>query len=335
MSLPIVIIVFLAFTLLLLAFLYWQFRELKKTQKPSQELLDIMRILQDASREDRKVLLESMQKNTDSIGSRMLDVQKSLGEVSEIGRSIKDFQEFLKSPKLRGNIGEQVLKELLGQMLPKDSFHLQYTFKTGERVDAAIKTSGGIIPIDSKFPMENFRLITDGENDEVKSVARKQFVKDVKAHIDAIAGKYILPHEGTIDYALMYIPAESVYYEICNNQELFDWAGRKRVLPVSPSTFYAYLKTILMSMEGQKIELKAREILTNLKSIQSDYEKANKDFSVLQRHLGNAGNVASQLSFSFGSLGKKIDSMGRLEGIIPKPIADEAPIVKDLPKINI
>src|SRR5690606_39135835 len=117
---------------------------------------------------------------------------------SEIGRSMRELQQFLNSPKLRGNIGEHILKELLSQMLPKQSFHLQYTFKSGSIVDAAIKTEGGIIPIDSKFPMENFRKLSSVHNSTEKKAAEKAFAADVKKHIDAIAVKYIVVAEGTV-----------------------------------------------------------------------------------------------------------------------------------------
>jgi len=112
--------------------------------------------------------------------------------MSEIGRGMKDIQEFLSSPKLRGNIGEQVLKDLLTQMLPKKSFFLQHSFKSGVMVDAAIKTSAGIIPVDSKFPMDNFRKMTSAKNEKEKKDAEKTFVKDVKKHINDISSKYIM-----------------------------------------------------------------------------------------------------------------------------------------------
>ncbi len=239
-------------------------------------------------------------------------VQKNIGEFSEIGRGMKDLQEFLSSPKLRGNIGEQVLKELLKQFLPKESFNLQYTFKSGEKVDAAIKTSGGIIPVDSKFPMENFRKMLGNGDELSKKIATKDFERDVRKHIDDIARKYILTEEGTIDYALMYIPSESIYYEIVNNQELFDYAGEKRVLPVSPTTFYAYLKAILMSFEGQKIEDQAKEILSSLRAIKSDYGKVEENLNILQKHLTNSYNMMGNVFSSFSQLGQKISSTQNL-----------------------
>jgi DNA recombination protein RmuC len=196
----------------------------------------------------------------------------------------------------------------LAQILPKQSFNFQYTFKSGEKVDAVIKTTAGMIPIDSKFPMENFRKMTGAESEAEKKTFEKQFVRDVKIHIDTISKKYILTEEGTIDYALMYIPSEAVYYEIVNNPKLFDHASSKRVLPVSPTTFYAYMRAILMSFEGQKIETKAREILAAIRAVQKDYNKVEDNLSKLQRHLNNAYNMMSNVLTSFTQLGQKIVS---------------------------
>jgi DNA recombination protein RmuC len=289
--------------------------DLVEKQKPSDELLEVIKMLQAGSKEDRKVLLDSLQRNTRSLNERLDNaarvigqVQRNIGEMSEIGRGMKELQEFLQSPKLRGNVGEQVLKELLSQMLPKQSFHLQYAFKSGEKVDAAIKTSAGIVPVDSKFPMENFRKMTAARSDADRKIFKRQFERDVRKHIDDISKKYILTEEGTIDYALMYIPSEAVYYEIVNSTRLFDHAGGRRVLPVSPTTFYAYMRAILMSFEGQKIEQKAREILASIRAIQKNYNKVEDNLSTLQRHLNNAYNMMSNVLASFTQLGQKITS---------------------------
>jgi DNA recombination protein RmuC len=316
----ITLIIVLAALLVVAIFINRKLTDIKNSQKPSEDLLEIIRMLQTGSKEDRQVLLSSLQENTRAMNERLdnaarviSQVQKNIGEFSEIGRGMKDLQDFLRSPKLRGNMGEQVLKEMLGQFLPKHSFNLQYTFKSGDKVDAAIKTSAGIIPVDSKFPMENFRKMSgEGGTDAEKKSFERDFVRDVKNHVDAISRKYILTEEGTIDYALMYVPSEAVYYEVVNNQDLFDYSQGKRVLPVSPTTFYAYLRAILMSFEGQKIDLKAKEILSSLRAIQKDYEKTNDSLSVLQKHLNNAYNTMSNVFTSFGSLGQKISSTQNL-----------------------
>lgn len=308
-------ILFLGGLALLAVLLKKWLSEFSEKQKPSEELLEVIKMLQAGSKEDRKVLLNSLQKNTQSLNERLdnaarviAQVQRNIGEMSEIGRGMKDLQEFLRSPKLRGNIGEQVLKEILGQMLPKQSFHLQYTFKSGDKVDAAIKTAQGIIPVDSKFPLENFRKLMAAESEAEKKKLKKDFINDVRKHIRVISSKYILTEEGTIDYALMYVPSESVYYEIVNDPEMFDYSGKNRVLPVSPMTFYAYMKAILMSFEGQKIEARARQILQAIRAIQKDYNKVEDNLSVLGRHLTNAYNQMSNVLSGFTLLGQKLTS---------------------------
>lgn len=273
-------------------------------QKTSDEILEYLKTTNLRLNEQGKAFNQRL----DNAARVISDVQKNIGEMSEIGRGMKELQEFLRSPKLRGNIGEQILKELLGQMLPKSSFHLQYAFRNGDKVDAAIKTSAGIIPIDSKFPMENFRRMASAKSEDEKRGFEKEFERDVQRHINAISKKYILTEEGTIDYALMYVPSESVYYEIVNNLGLFDYAAKERVLPVSPTTFYAYLRAILMSFEGQKIEAKAKEILSTLRAVQKDYSKVEENLATLQKHLNNAYGMMGNVLSSFFQLGQKIVS---------------------------
>ncbi len=285
-------------------------------------LVEWMKSMQTSFDENNKTMHSSLNMNTKSLNDRLDKaaqvigaVQKNIGEMSEIGRSMRDLNEFLKSPKLRGNMGEHILKELLGQMLPKASFNMQYAFKNGSIVDAAIKTEAGIIPIDSKFPMESFRLINSAETELEKKAAEKAFLSDIKKHIDDIAKKYILPAEGTIDYALMYVPSESVYYEIVNNSALFDYSQKYRVLPVSPMTFYAYLRAILMGFEGQKITAQAQKILSGLRSIQKEYEKVGENLDTLGKHVNNAANMMGQVDAGFGKLGEKINLTNQLEEV--------------------
>lgn len=301
-------VIILGFIVLAVLFRKW-LSELSEKQKPSEELIAWLKSTNSRLDSSSKALNDRLDNAARVIG----EVQKNIGEMSEIGRGMKELQDFLKSPKLRGNIGEQILKELLGQMLPKHSFNLQYSFKSGAVVDAAIKTGNGIIPVDSKFPMENFRKLMSCKDDAERKLINKLFVTDVKKHIDDISKKYILTEEGTLDYALMYIPSEAVYYEIVNDNALFDYAGGKRVLPVSPTTFYAYLKAILMSFEGQKIEKQAQKILQTIKAIQKDYTKVEDNMGILNRHLTNAYNQMSNVVSSFALLGQKLSSTSTLE----------------------
>lgn len=318
-------------------FLYRQLQSFKESKEKDKSQEILMKWLTE--------MRSSVDKNTDTLQKRLeatnrainerLDkaaavignVGKEVGQMSEIGRSMKELQDFLRSPKLRGNIGEQVLRELLGQFLPKESFHLQYRFRSGEIVDAAIKTDSGIIPIDSKFPMENFKNIMKAESESEKKIFEKDFGRDVKKHIDDIAKKYILPHEGTIDYALMYVPSEPVYYEIMSNlPEISDYAHSKRVLPVSPSTFYAYMRAILMSFEGKKIEERARAILVSLRGIKGDSEKFADALRVLTKHINDAKNTSDVVNSRFASLSGKIEIAGELKGGVEKALEEPLPL---------
>jgi DNA recombination protein RmuC len=221
---------------------------------------------------------------------------------------MQELQEILQSPKLRGNMGEHILKELLIQYFPESSYAFQYSFKNGEKVDAIIITTQGMIPIDAKFPFENFRKMMGTLSKEDRVRVQKDFEKDVRKHIQDISQKYIVVAEGTVDYALMYIPSEAIYYEIINTASLCDFAADKRVLAVSPMSFYAYMKSILMSFEGQKIQSQAKEILLTLKSIKKDYEKTDEAMAVLQKHIGNSYNQLSNVTKLFSGLGQKLDS---------------------------
>jgi len=294
--------------------------DIASSQKPSDDLLKVITLMQQGSKGDRDMLLTTLQQNTRSLNERLDsaarvigEVNKNIGEMSEIGRGMKELQQFLSSPKLRGNIGEQVLNDIITQMFPKSSFFLQHTFKSGEKVDAAIKTAAGILPIDSKFPMENFQKMSSEEDSDKRDSYKRTFIADIKKHITTISKKYILPEEGTMDFALMYIPSESVYYEVVNIQELITFAQNNRVYPVSPSTLYAHLQTILLSFEGQKIEERTKEVFTLLRAIKKDYEKVDDNLSVLQRHLNNAYNMMSTVTAGFNQLGQKIVSTKTLE----------------------
>ncbi len=248
-----------------------------------------------------------------SFGDGFSQIAQELGRVQEIGHTLRDFQDFLKSPKLRGGVGEQVLKDLLAQVLPQNNFQTQYQFREGEMVDAIIKTKQGFIPIDSKFPMESFQRYAKAK-DEEKENYLKEFSRDIKKHIDNISRKYILPQEGTLDYAIMYIPAESVFSEIIINQpELLEYARDKKVLLVSPNTFYYFLKIIMMGLEGAKIEEASKKILEGIKAIQQESMKFGNELSVLIGHIENAKKASERVQSRYGRLLGRIDGLSLLE----------------------
>jgi len=248
-----------------------------------------------------------------SFGDGFSQLAKELGRIQEIGHTLRDFQDFLKSPKLRGGVGEQVLKDLLAQVLPQNNFQVQYQFRGGETVDAIIKTKQGFIPIDSKFPMESFQKYIKAK-DEEKEIFFREFNRDIKKHVDNISRKYILPQEGTLDYAIMYIPAESVFSEIALNQaELLEYAQRKKVIFVSPNTFYYFLKIILMGLEGAKIEEASRKILERLKAIKQESMKFGEELLVLTSHIDNAKKASERVTNRYSKLSGSINDLDLLE----------------------
>jgi len=245
-----------------------------------------------------------------------------LGRIQEIGHAMRDFQDLLRSPKLRGNVGEQVLRDLLDQVLPKENFSLQYQFREGQMVDAIIKTKQGIIPIDSKFPMENFKRLNNS-NEEGKERHLRDFVRDIKKHIDAIAKKYIQPQEGTVDFALMYVPSEPVYYEITlNRPELLDYGYNKKVYFVSPNSFYYFLKIIMLGLEGVKIEEASKKILGGLRGIQQESVKFGEELSTLATHIDHARGASDRAQSRYGRLVGKIDGLRLLGEEKPKKIKE-------------
>lgn len=241
-------------------------------------------------------------------------LQNELGKMQELGRSMKDIGDVLKSPKLRGNIGEQMMADLIKQQIPKQNFTLQHTFRGGDKVDAVIKTKNGLIPIDSKFPVENYLKFSQSDNDADKARYHKEFVSDVKKHIQAIAKKYIMPGEGTVDFALMYVPGEAVFYEILTNSDLSNYGASQRVFLVSPHTFYYFLQTVFLSLEGELIEQKAKEVMNFLKTIQLDARRFGDDLGLVNKHLTNAKNAMDGASNSYAKLGGKIESANQLTG---------------------
>ncbi len=324
MTPQILLLVLAALVTIAFVILFLQIKKLasnKNSDETTDLLMKLIKQIQESSDKTTQMTQKQLSETTRSLNERLdkaaqviSGVSKSVGEMTELGRGMKELQEFLRSPKMRGQMGEAVLKDLLGQSLPKQNFHLQYAFKSGEIVDAALKLEQGIIPIDAKFPMENFRRMAKSQDEKEKDLHRKAFTADVKKHIDAISNKYIRPQEGTLDFALMYIPSEPIYYEILTNSpELDDYAYKKRVRPVSPNTLYAYLRAIIMSLEGSKIEKQAGQILAALREIGDETEKFGASLSLLTKHIKNASATSDDVNIRFSRLNSRISTVQSIE----------------------
>ncbi len=224
------------------------------------------------------------------------NVEKQLGkleatnaQILEVSKNISSLQDLLRAPKFRGEMGETLLENLLAQVLPGEYFATQYRFKTADTVDAIIKLGDRIVPIDAKFSLENFQKMLSAQEEQEKNSFRKKFIQDAKNRVDEVSSKYILPGENTYDFALMYIPAENVYYEMIIKEDMLSYCIAKKVIPVSPNTFYAYLQVICLGLKGLKVEENAKAILKGLSALSVEIGKFKEDFDILGSHIVNAG----------------------------------------------
>jgi len=229
------------------------------------------------------------------IHTKLGTLETTAKNIQDIGKNISSLKDILQAPKLRGNLGEYLLEELLKQIFPGANYEIKYSFKNGAQVDAIIKLGDGIVPVDSKFPLESFQRLAEADNDENKKIFKKEFISSVKKRIDEIAAKYINPAENTFDFAMMYIPAENVFYETIINDsltnkdyELLNYAMSRHVIPVSPNSFYAYLMAIVYGLKGFKIEQEAKTILGELSQIQDRFGKFFAEYNLVGKHLSNA-----------------------------------------------
>jgi DNA recombination protein RmuC len=258
--------------------------------------------------------VQSSQKVLGQLNTQIGELQGTNKQMLLLGTEVRRLQDILSSPKLRGQMGEWSLENLLSQILPKDSYELQYTFRDGKMVDALIKMADYRVPVDAKFPLPGFEAIVKAETDEEKIKLRRQFLRDVTAHIDKIASDYIRPAEGTLDFALMYVPAENVYYETIvkyagETQDILQHALDKKVIPVSPNLLYAYLMTVVMGLHGLQIEKQAAEIRQNLKRLNASFADFINNWDVLGRHLRNAYGQYDEGQKKLDRFGMQLDQI--------------------------
>lgn len=278
-------------------------KEIKEGTEKTRQTMD------DRIHETNKTINERLDKAATVIGA----LSKELGGISQIGPDIRRLSETLASPKMRGNFGEEMLENMLSQILPKGSYRIQHRFKNGETVDACIFVGSTILSIDSKFSLENFRLFKEAKDDETAETLKKAFFKDVKKRVDEICKKYILPQEGTFDFALMYVPSEGIYQEVIEAEDIIEYCRGKAVIPVSPNTMYIYLRNIMLSLRGQEINKKAQEILKMITGIKTESDKFGKNLEVLGTHIKNAGNTMGTVTNDFVRLRGNIQNAANLE----------------------
>ena len=247
-------------------------------------------------------------------------INQQLGEVQRAGRELSQasqtLQMVLGGAKTRGTLGEVALEHLLEDALPRGAYEFQYSFATGAVVDAIVRSGNRNLSIDSKFPLDAYRrLVETGEE------ARREFAQAVRKHADSIAEKYILPNEGTLDIAFMFVPSESVYYELLMTEDakgarLDAYSRSKGVIPVSPNTLHAYLSAILMGLKGMQVEENARRLLGSLAGLRKQLEAFAEVYEKLGTHLRHAQQSYEDADSKLGRARNALDQMA--QGALPE-----------------
>ena len=297
---------------------------------------------------DRRIgeLAAAVDRRLEGIDGRLLATQQATGQtttqiVEKLGKldgtaaqmlaranDLAKLEHALRPPKARGGFGELLLENLLRDRLPATAYTMQYPFSSGERVDAVVRV-GQLIPVDSKFPLDNFQRMAEAAGDEERQLCARAFARDVKSKIDDIANKYIRPDEGTFDFAFMYVPVESVYYELACNPAagLLEYANERRVFPVSPNTFTAYLQLIVLGMRSMQVEERAHEVMAYVAGLGSDFARFKDEFELVGKHLGHAQTTYAKADKRLGKLETKLDRAIEDDDVVelaPEPRVIEA-----------
>jgi DNA recombination protein RmuC len=248
-----------------------------------------------------------------TVREKLTGLEEAATRIFEVGKDLASLQDILQPPKMRGGVGEVLLENLLRDRLPEARYKMQHRFKTGVMVDAVICLEDRVVPIDSKFPLEGFQAIARAATDDERGRVRREFLRQVQGHIKVIADKYILPSEGTFDFALMYVPAENVYYEaVIRGDEggsVYAYAMERHVIPVSPTTFYAYLVALVYGLKGLQVEKEAAQIRAGLAQMASGFDRVLDPVAKLGEQLRRAQNNYEQATKALDRFGDRLQSL--------------------------
>lgn len=265
------------------------------------------RLIRDINKEVNEQLLQVVKGVT--------EVQESSKQVFSVAEQLHNLEKVLKHQKQRGNLGEASLQLALENMLPATAFNMQYEFPGGETVDAVIHTKDGMIPVDAKFSLDNYRRLVDETNEHQRTILESEFKNDLKKRIDETA-KYIRPKDGTLPFAFMYIPAEAIYYDLLvnevgslkvNTRSLIDYAYKdKHVIIVSPTTFAAYLQSVLYGFRAFKIEESAKQIGSQVEALSRHLKAYDEYFKKVGNSLGTTVNHYNAAQKELGKIDKDV-----------------------------
>jgi DNA recombination protein RmuC len=289
----------------------------------SQRLELITRQVADRLAENSGALLSTSKEVNDRIAgvqNTFAGLQKQVGEMTaqsrqlaDLSRAITQLQNVFSAPKLRGGFGETQLETLLSTVFAREQFVRQYRFPSGDIADAVLHFPQGMVAVDSKFSLENFRRIAAAPGEAEAKAARREFLKDVRRRVDEVAAKYIRPADGTVPFALMYIPAENVFYEAMlrdeDQNDLYEYCIMRRVMPVSPNSLYAYLQTILVGLNSMRVSQRAESVLKEIQSLELELDKFTDVFSKLGTHLKNATRAYDDSGRELSKVESRVQSL--------------------------
>jgi DNA recombination protein RmuC len=324
------------------AFLFWRLGRAKKPESDALLLLqnqinevvrtldlklgEIPKVMQSQFGESAKIIKE--------ITGELVKVSEGQKQVAGVADQLKNLQDILKNPKQRGVLGEYYLKTLLENVLPPGIFEMQYKFEDGTAVDAAIFVKDKVIPVDSKFSLENYNRLIQAEGEPEKKRLESLFRDDLKNRIDETS-KYIKPEEGTMDFAFMFIPAEAVYYDLLINRvgsvtgrDLVEYAAEKKVIIVSPTSFLAYLQTVLQGLKALQIEESAKLIKKRVEELGRHLGNYESYMKKLGGHLGTSVSMYNQAYKELAKIDKDVlrisDTSAEIEPLVlEKPEVDK------------
>ena len=290
-------------------------------QQATQSLNGTIGSMRDETRAVREETRAAIQQQSLQVTQTLGDLQATNNRVLEQSRSLDEFQRILQSPKLRGDFGEFTLEQMLRDLLPAEHYECQAPIGSG-RVDALIKTPHGALCIDCKFPLDNFRRALEATEPAARDAAMKLFYFDVKARINEIADRYVLPPQ-TLEIAFMFVPAENVYYQVIGNPELLAYSRDRHVVAVSPNTIYAYIQALAVGFRGVKIQEEARQVQRILADLGTRFGKFQEHFEMIGKHLDNAKMQFDRAARDVERFESKLEDVkiGRLEEP-PQPLVE-------------
>ena len=339
-----------AVVVVLLAIIAWRLFAAPKPKQDDQALI----LLQNQMQAEQKQLQDRLQELTKMLDARLGDstktmlaqsdksvqivreitseitkVQEGQKQIVTLNDQLKNLNDILKNTKQRGVLGEYYLETVLKNVLPPGAYQLQYPFKDGTKVDAVIFYEDHVIPIDSKFSLENYNRLAVATSDEERKHLEDAFRNDLKMRIDETA-KYIKPAEDTVNFAFMFIPSEALYYDLLVNKvgsaaerDLIQYAAEKRVYPVSPTTFYAYLQMALQGMRQIEINKSAEQIRKNVGELQKHLARYEEYLEKIGTHLATTVNAHATATKEFGKIDKDIVRIAGADKETPLTIGKE------------